>query len=397
MAIDLSKSVYDSLQKGLKRARELAGAGNGVAAAEAYDRCAQLAERYAGFAVTKAEKARRLGLAGQYRQRGEELRRQPKAADGPAGGKGPRQTEPAAEEADEYRAAAAALIERAAVSWDDIAGLSDVKDQVRVSYGFAMAARPEGVRLSTGRNILLFGPPGTGKTLLAAAASRELDATFFNVKTANVLSKYFGESARLIEALFAVARERAPAVVFFDEFDALSARRDGPDSGGPERRMMATLLAELDGLAEKGGEAFVLTLAATNLPWTIDPAVLSRFDRRVYVPLPDETVRRGILHLHVERRGYRFDGDVARLVAGTEGLSGRRISQLCEAATRRMVMEQNPELLGRVDRGREAVESYQLKLRPLTLADFESELADTSPEVGGDQVARYVQWRQANA
>jgi len=395
MAIDLSKSIYDSLQKGLKRARALVEAGNAAAAREAFDRCAQLADRYAGYAVPGPERKRRAALAAQYRQRAAELREHGLApARGPADAP-PAPAEATADETDEYRAAAAALIEKAAVSWEDIAGLADVKDQIRMSYGFAMAARPDGVRLNTGRNLLFFGPPGTGKTLLAAAASRELEATFFNVKTANVLSKYFGESARLIEALYAVAREKAPSVIFFDEFDALSARRDGPDSGGPERRMMATLLAELDGLAEKGGEVFLLTLAATNLPWAIDSAVLSRFDRRVYVPLPDETVRRGIVELHVGRQGYAFDGDLSQLVGATAGLSGRRIAQLCEAAVRRMAVEQNPDLLRRVDAGRKAVESYTLKLRPLTMADFESELAGATPEVTADQLARYAQWHQA--
>jgi len=394
MAIDLSKSVFDSLQKGLKRARELADAGNAPAAAEAYARCAQLADRYAAYAVGAAEEARRAQRAGQFRQRAAELARQP--AGGTRQGEADARGQVEADD-DEYLAAALALIEKASVAWDDIAGLGDVKDQVRVAYGFAMAARPEGVRLGAGGNILLYGPPGTGKTLLAAAASRELDATFFNVKTAGVLSKYFGESTRLIEALYATARRRAPSVVFFDEFDALSARRDAPDSGGPERRLMATLLAELDGLAEKGGEAFVLTLAATNLPWLIDAAVLSRFESRVYVPLPDEQVRRGIFELHLARRGYAFDGDVSKLVAATEGLSGRRIAQLCEAAVRTMVMERNPELLRRVDDGRQAVEGYELKLRPLSMADFDTPLAGASPDAAPERIARYAQWQQANA
>jgi SpoVK/Ycf46/Vps4 family AAA+-type ATPase len=390
MGIDLSKSVHDSLQRGLERAKGLRQESRPAAAAEAYEGCAALAERYASYAVTPAEKQRRMKLAAQYRREAESLRLAPAVE--------PAKPAPAVEgddAGDEYASAAEALIEKTSITWVDVAGLGEVKDQIRLSYGFALAERPEGVRLAGGRNILLFGQPGTGKTLLAAAASNELEATFFNVKTSNMLSKYFGESTKLVEALYSAARRHAPAVVFFDEFDALSASRDSADSGGPERRLLATLLAELDGLAEKGRDTFILTLAATNLPWLLDAAILSRFDRRVYVPLPDAEVRRGILEIAIGRKGYSLSGGAEELVKRTDGHSGRRIAQLCEAAVQRMVMEQNPDLLRHVDAGRRAVEGYRLRVRPLTIGDFE--LAATVPQANDEQAARYRQWQQANA
>ena len=398
MPADLSKSVSEALTRGLKRARELAQAGQRPAAAEAYDRCADLAERYAGYAVNTAERSRRLRQAEEYRRLGAALRAAP--SDEGAEPTAQRPTKVRADATtppDEYQAAVYELIDRSSVTWDDIGGLDAVKDEIRMAYGLALAAQPEGVVIESGRNMLFYGPPGTGKTLLAAATSNGLDATFFNVRLSSMLSKYFGESTKLIEALYAVARGRAPSVVFFDEFDALTARRDAPDAGGAERRLLATILAALDGMAGKEKGPLVFTLAATNLPWMIDAAVLSRFDKRVYVPLPDAQVRRQILEMHITRRGHRLDDDLGRLVAQTEGLSGRRIAQLCRSAIKRVVAEENPGLLARVEKGQTALQDYQIRIRPLRLSDFDAALDSVSPEVTAEHLDRYRQWQEMNA
>jgi SpoVK/Ycf46/Vps4 family AAA+-type ATPase len=116
------------------------------------------------------------------------------------------------------------------------------------------------------------GPPGTGKTLLAAATAGNLEATFFNVKVSSLLSKYFGESTKLISALYSVARRLSPAVIFLDEFESLTPSRGSGESGS-ERRIVSTLLAELDGLQGKDDDSFVMTICATNLPWLLDLAI----------------------------------------------------------------------------------------------------------------------------
>jgi len=399
--VDLSQSIQESLTRTLQRARSLADDGQREQAAGAFDKAAGLAERIAKSSLTPGDRTRRLREAKGYRAQAERLRSGTVVADAAgdavtAGGEATARSGggDADDNGDAHRAAALALIEKANVAWDDIGGLEDVKRQIRMTYGLALAERPEGVRMDPSANMLFYGPPGTGKTLLAAATSRELDATFFNVKTSNMLSKFFGESSKLVEALYDVARERQPSVIFFDEFDALSGSRDGGDSGSAEKRLLATLLAELDGLSEKGGRMLVFTIAATNLPWNIDAAIMSRFSRRVYVPLPDAMVRRSIFGVCLEKKGHSLDGDLDALVERTDGLSGRRIAQLCDAAVSAMVEEMNPNLLGHVDRGRAAVESYRLQVRPLTMADFDSALEGATPELTPQQAQRYQKWRQ---
>lgn len=398
MEADLSKSIVDALRQALDRAKGLAAAGRAEEAAEVYRRCANLAERYAGYAITDGEKARRLARAESYRNLASELRsrptgHRPHSEAGPGTGDGAR----VEELEEEYHAAALSLIEKADVTWADIGGLEQVKREIRMAYGLALAGKPEGMEMRGSRNLLLFGPPGTGKTLLAAATSNELDATFFNVRVSNVLSKYFGESAKLIEALYEVARQRAPSVVFFDEFDALTVRRDAADSGGAERRLLAAILSELDGLSGKRQSNCVFTLAATNLPWMMDAAVLSRFDRRFHVPLPDADVRRRILEIHLGERGYKYEGDLSEVVTRTEGLSGRRLSQACDEAVRAVVEEMNPDFLDHVDKGRLSVEAYKVRMRPLRLRDFTSALETARPDVTQEQIRRFEAWQESNA
>jgi len=386
MPADLSKSVLESIQKGLERARRLVDDGENLAASEAYRRCASLADRYASYAIIAGEKARRSEMARQYRQLAESLSR---GAHGPL----PVVERVHAEGSDECWTAAAAMVERSSVSWGDIGGLDDIKRQLQMAYALALAARPRDVQLTTARNILLYGPPGTGKTLLAAAASHDLEATFFNVRTASILSKYFGESSQLIGALFETARENAPSVVFFDEFDAISGERSRQGSGGAEQRMLATLLSEMDGMGTKGFEGLILVVAATNLPWAIDAAVLSRFDTRVFVPLPDADARRAILELNVTGRGHEFEGDLGEVVALTEGMSGRRIAQLCDAAVRHAIDEMNPDLPRRVMDGRTAVKQYDLQFRPLRPADFAGGLLGSAPVDASAEHEKYLRWQ----
>ena len=150
-------------------------------------------------------------------------------------------------------------------------------------------------------------------------------------------------------------------------------------------------------MSDKGSESFIMTLAATNLPWKIDPAILSRFDRRIHVPLPDEDVRRAVIGLQIDNRGYAFDGDRDQLVARTKGLSGRRISQLCESAVQEMVHQANPDLLSHVKRGQRAVSNYTLKLRPLTEVDFDKAMEGVSSEVSPEQLEQYRRWEDSNA
>ena len=194
--------------------------------------------------------------------------------------------------------------------------------------------------------------------------------------------------------LYAEARGRAPSVVFLDEFDAISRARGGSGESGAERRLLATLLGELDGLNAKDDPAFVLTIAATNRPWDVDSAVRSRFAHEVYVPLPDGSARRRILEIHLGKMGHETLAPYEDLVVRTEGYSGREIAQISEQAVAHMVTRVNPGLEGAVDRGRAAVSEYQIQVESLSTDDFDAafELVG-APETTERDLQGFVRWR----
>ncbi|MBI5365793.1 MAG: ATP-binding protein, partial [Planctomycetes bacterium] len=310
---------------------------------------------------------------------------------------------PAAGAGPELRAAVSALITCSPVSWEDVGGLDETKNEVKYALGITLARPPDGVTLAGWTNILFYGPPGTGKSLLAAATSGALKSAdgapsaFFNVKVSSVLSKYFGESSKLISELYGTARDCSPSVIFLDEFESLCARRDGDDSG-PERRILSTLLSELDGLERKGRkDLYVLTIAATNRPWDLDPAVLSRFEKKILIPLPDAETRRRILAIHLERRGFRSTAAPELLVRLTAGMSGREIERLCKEVTSRMVAEMNREIPRLIDQGLDAVAGYHIRIRDLTPEDFESARARVHPQTTPEEMRKYLDWRESNA
>ena len=281
MAVDLSGPLKVSLDKALAEARALEAQGRAGDAAAAYVKVSRLMKSYAEYALTREDQYRRHEKARQYLERAEALksgRLKPDVPQRTASPRAERVGEAASEDAAQYARDIAALIHRSKVTWDKIGGLEETKREIKFAYGLALAQKPEGMRLSGWRSMLFYGPPGTGKTLLAAATSNGLGATFFNVKASSLLSKYFGESSKLVTALFQAARSEADegfAVVFIDEVDALCLPRGEGSESGAERRMLATILSELDGLSDKGEDRFVLTIAATNAPWDLDQAVLS--------------------------------------------------------------------------------------------------------------------------
>jgi len=291
------------------------------------------------------------------------------------------------------------LIHMSNLGWSDIGGLEDTKNDIKYTLATALAKPPENVKISLWRNILFYGPPGTGKTLLAAATSNALKtskgkALFFNVKVSSVLSKYFGESTKIISALYDTARDHTPAVVFLDEFESLTPKRND-EATGPERRILSTLLAELDGLADKGRtDVFVLTIAATNRPWDIDSAVLSRFEKKILIPLPDKETRRKIFDILLKNKGFDLDFDISKLVDATKGFSGREIERLCKEATGFMLSTMNEQLPGLFDQGIDEVKNYQMKIRTLKFADFDKHLHAMTPATTASDVEKYKQWKE---
>jgi len=282
------------------------------------------------------------------------------------------------------------LIVCSSVRWEDIGGLDEVKRLVKETVVIAALQKPEPIHPWKG--ILLFGPPGTGKTMIAAAAAGSLDATFFDVKTDRLLSKYFGESSKMISTLYASARDHAPTIVFIDEFDALGASRSDT-MGEAARRVLSSLLIELDGLQGKKDDCLLLTMAATNAPWDLDPAVLSRFPRRIYVPLPAADACRQIIEIHMG--GLEVSG-VDLFELGQQCVdhlySGRDIQNLCQQAIWTMINNVNPEMHRLADLPFDELNKRALKTRPLREDDFTAAFGKIRSPLTAEELERYTKW-----
>jgi vacuolar protein-sorting-associated protein 4 len=274
------------------------------------------------------------------------------------------------------------------VKWSDIAGLANVKQALREAIVLPIA-KPE---LFTGARrpwsgILLFGPPGCGKTLLARAAATECKATFFSASSADLLSKWLGESEKLISSLFKVARLKAPSLIFMDEIDSIATKRgEGSESGG-ERRVKTQLLSEIQGLKSTHDKP-LLVLGATNRPWDIDNAMLSRFEKRVHVPLPDMKARAGIFKIHTEGVNSALtEEDFVELSVRSEGYSGRDIANVCREVIMLPVRELDMGgLLENSDK--------EVKVRDITLKDFKKALKKVKPMTNERLMKQYNEWAE---
>ena len=220
------------------------------------------------------------------------------------------------------------------VSWEDIGGLKDVKQELQEAVEWPL--KYHGLFIHSDatppKGILLYGPPGTGKTLMAKAAAHESEANFISIKGPELLSKWVGESEKGVREVFRKARQAAPCIVFFDEIDAIAPTRGslGSDSHVTER-VISQLLTEMDGLEVLSN---VIIIAATNRPDIIDPALLrpGRFDRLLYVPPPDKEARMQILKIHTSKKPLADDVNMDTLANQTEGYTGADIAALASAA-----------------------------------------------------------------
>ncbi|QWC19705.1 AAA family ATPase [Halorubrum sp. 2020YC2] len=223
-------------------------------------------------------------------------------------------------------------VEFPAVGWDEVGGLDEAKRELvrAVYWPLEYADRFAAMGIDPPSGVLLYGPPGTGKTLLARAAASLSDANFIPVNGPELLDKYVGASEQAVRDLFATARENAPAVIFFDEVDAISPKRRGDDTGAGER-VVSQLLTELDGLEPLTD---VAVIAATNRPDTIDEALLrpGRIEKAVETPLPDREARRDILRIHAREMPVASGVDLDSLAERTTGYSGGDIAALVREA-----------------------------------------------------------------
>lgn len=182
------------------------------------------------------------------------------------------------------------------------------------------------------KGILLYGPPGTGKSYLAKAVATEADSTFFSVSSADLISKWQGESERLVRNLFEMAREsdNGRAIIFIDEVDSLCGSRSEGESDSL-RRVKTEFLVQMDGVGKEEGQ--VLILGATNIPWELDAAIRRRFEKRVYIPLPEAESRTYMVKLHLgDTPSNLTDADFEKIGEITEGASGSDIKVLVKEA-----------------------------------------------------------------
>ena len=217
------------------------------------------------------------------------------------------------------------------VKWDDVAGLEKAKEAlkeavilpIKFPQLFQEKRRPW-------KGILLYGPPGTGKSYLAKAAATETGGKFFSVSAANIVSKWMGESEKLIKGLFDLARKNKPAVIFLDEIDSvLSARSDSENDA--TRRLKTEFLIQMQGVGND--DEGVLVLGATNIPWGLDPAVRRRFQKKIYISLPDVKARRLMFILNLgDTENDITDKEFDILAEMTEGYSGSDIATLTQDA-----------------------------------------------------------------
>lgn len=219
-------------------------------------------------------------------------------------------------------------------TFEDVGGLYQVKKQIhrKIILPFQKPGLFQKFRRKAGGGILLYGPPGCGKTMLARATAGECNASFHAIRIPDILDMFIGESEKRLANAFAEARNKRPAVLFFDEIEAVAARRRF-DTASSQASLVSTFLSELDGIGVDNEG--ILTLAATNVPWAIDSAFRrpGRFDRVIFIPPPDRIAREAILKVQIRERPQASGINLEAIAARTSGFSGADLSGLVEAAT----------------------------------------------------------------
>ena len=394
--------VHSPIKQAISKAKALYEQKEYSKAASAYEKAANLMAIFAEQAIGREAEERRKKKVIEFREMARRLRSgETTSAPAPVEETPVKEAPQKAGPGGEIKSIVSNLTHHSNISWSDIGGLEETKDEIKFALGMTLAQQPAGVRIAAWTKILFYGPPGTGKTLLAAAtsnavrSSEDVPSVFYNVKVSSILSKYFGESSKIISELYGTARDTSPSVVFLDEFESVAGKRDSGDSGA-ERRILSTLLSELDGMDQKGrNDIYVLTIAATNRPWDLDAAVLSRFEKKVLIPLPDETTREKVLRIHLERKGFTTDAGFDELARMTSGYSGREIERFCKEVTTSMIEEMNRDIPGLVDKGLDHVKQYKIKVRPLTREDFVSAARLIHPQTTPEEMKKYLEWKES--
>jgi vacuolar protein-sorting-associated protein 4 len=279
------------------------------------------------------------------------------------------------------------VTEKPKVNWEEVVGLDTAKKAVKEAIVYPVQ-RPDLFPLGWPRGILLFGPPGCGKTLLAAAVATEIDANFYSIDAASIMSKWLGEGEQNVSKLFGTARkssnEGKPAIVFVDELDSLMGAHSNEVGG--EVRVRNQFLKEMDGIVDKGKNLHVYVIGATNKPWDLDWAFIRRFQKRILVPLPDHHTRLMMLKLYTANLGIDADVDLHELARLSEGFSGSDIRDVCQSA--------QLKLIGEFFESGKAMDK-EAQPRSIMMSDFRQILEERKPSVSLDMLSLYNRWFEA--